>query len=96
MKKIQNQEPKLVTLKHVVSRASKDKVFLNSLLKAPKSTLRNNALQLSEANGKKLNTLITKYRRVKILHSDLHKYSKQLSLNTPASPSVNFVWGDPL
>ena len=62
MKKIQNQGAKLVPLKHVVSRASKEKDFLNSMLKAPKTTLKNNALRLSDADGKKLNTMIAKAR----------------------------------
>ncbi len=84
MKKPQNQEAKLVTLKHVVSRASKDEDFQNSLLKAPKAALKNNALKLSEADGKKLNTLIAKTRRVKTKPiADLVKYSKQLGLEPP-------------
>lgn len=65
MTKIQNQGAKLVPLKHVVSRASKDKDFLNSMLKAPKTTLKNNGLRLSDADGKKLNTLIAKARKKK-------------------------------
>ncbi len=66
MKQLKDQEPKTVTLKHIVSRAKKDKAFFNSLVKAPKTTLNNNALMLSEADGKKLTSLAAKYRSAKI------------------------------
>jgi hypothetical protein len=65
MKNLQNQAAKLVPLKDLATRASKDKDFFNSLLKAPKTTLKNNALKLSEADGKKLSTLVTKARKEK-------------------------------
>lgn len=63
MKTPDNEALKLVSLGYVVSEAQKDKVFFNSLLKAPEETLENNGLRLSEADGKKLSALIAEARK---------------------------------
>jgi len=62
MNKLSNKAKTLVPLKQVYLRAKKDKDFFSSLVKAPKTTLKSNALQLSPADEKKLGTLITKAR----------------------------------
>ena len=80
MKKVQNQGTKLVTLKHVVSRASKDEDFLNSMLKSPSATLKSNALKLSEADGKKLKVMVAKTRAAR-------------ENSRPAGPDTINPWG---
>lgn len=69
------------TLKGVLALGKKDKGFLVRLLNNPRKAVTSKGLALSQADWKKLNTLVIKVRRVRRgAAPDLYRYGRRIGV----------------